>query len=63
MKKRGEKRKALEVLSQHIKNLREEDLEHEADKSAKEYVAKHADDKDLFINIIGVLLGYTNIKD
>jgi hypothetical protein len=48
---------------QRIKNISEEDLEHEADITAKEYMAKHADDKDLFIDIIGGLLGYTNIKD
>ncbi|MBV9175460.1 MAG: hypothetical protein JO297_00310 [Nitrososphaeraceae archaeon] len=62
-KERGKKREASEAFLKRIKNISEEDLEHEADIRAKEYITKHADDKDLFIYIIGGLLGYTNIKD
>ena len=62
-KERGKKREAAEVFLQHIMNLSEEDLEDEADVAAKKNIAKHADDKDLFIDIIGGLLGYTNIRD
>jgi hypothetical protein len=62
-KEREKKRKTLEVYLQHIKNLNEEDLEHEAGQKAEEDIIRHAGDEDLFINIIGGLLGYTTIKD
>jgi hypothetical protein len=62
-KEREKKRKASEVFLQRIKNLSEQDLEHEAGQKAEADIIKHAGDEDLFINIIAGLLGYTNIKD